>query len=195
MFFIFKMLYTFVPLNLTNQVMKKVFKKSLLFIIMINLMVTYAHSKVHKNESDESKTSINFDRVKKGQKLIIKSKEGTIIYKELLDKSGTYRKEFDLTSLPNGHYYFELDKDVEIQIIPFEVNNMEVTFKKNEALWQLIEEETNAKGNESEIINFKEALIFALLGVLRSENQVNCLKSVTGAIKNHSSGKIFHKSA
>ena len=133
MFFIFKMLYTFVPLNLTNQVMKKVFKKSLLFIIMINLMVTYAHSKVQKNESDESKTSINFDRVKKGQKLIIKSKEGTIIYKELLDKSGTYRKEFDLTSLPNGHYYFELDKDLEIQIIPFNVQNTKVNFKKENA--------------------------------------------------------------
>ncbi|MDA7558943.1 hypothetical protein N8768_07260 [Flavobacteriaceae bacterium] len=113
--------------------MKKVFKKSLLFIIMINLMVTYAHSKVHKNESDERQTSINFDRVKKGQKLIIKSKEGTIIYKELLDKSGTYRKEFDLTSLPNGHYYFELDKDLEIQIIPFNVQNTKVNFKKENA--------------------------------------------------------------
>lgn len=42
-----------------------------------------------------------------------------------------------------------------------------------------------------EIVNNKEALIFALLGVLRTENKVNCLKSVTGAIKNHSSGKIF----
>ena len=52
--------------------MKKVFKKCLLVIIMINLMVTYAYSNVHKNDSNESKTSINFDRVKKGQKLIIK---------------------------------------------------------------------------------------------------------------------------
>lgn len=43
-----------------------------------------------------------------------------------------------------------------------------------------------------EIVNNKEALIFALLGVLRSENQVNCLRSVTGAVKNHSSGKIFN---
>lgn len=41
------------------------------------------------------------------------------------------------------------------------------------------------------IVNNKEALIFALLGVLRAENQVNCLSSVTGAIKDHSSGKIF----
>ena len=110
--------------------MKKVFKNSLLVIIMINLMDSYAYSNVHKNDSNESKTSINFDRVKKGQKLIIKSKEGTIVYKESLNKSGTYRKEFDLTSLPNGHYYFELDKDLEIQITPFIVQNAKVNFKK-----------------------------------------------------------------
>lgn len=42
------------------------------------------------------------------------------------------------------------------------------------------------------IVNYKEALIFALLGVLRLENKVNCLSSVTGASKDHSSGKIFY---
>tara|TARA_B100000925_G_C21966114_1_gene455652 strand:+ start:127 stop:1197 length:1071 start_codon:yes stop_codon:yes gene_type:complete len=44
---------------------------------------------------------------------------------------------------------------------------------------------------KKEIINFKEALIFAYLGILRLNNQINCLKSVTGAEKNHSSGKII----
>lgn len=44
---------------------------------------------------------------------------------------------------------------------------------------------------DKEIIDFKEALIFAILGVLKDEGEVNCLRSVTGAIKDHSSGVVF----
>jgi anhydro-N-acetylmuramic acid kinase len=47
----------------------------------------------------------------------------------------------------------------------------------------------------NDLVNFKEALIFGLLGVLKSENQINCLSSVTGAKKDHISGKIFTKGA
>jgi len=42
-----------------------------------------------------------------------------------------------------------------------------------------------------DIINYKEALIFALLGLQKLQGHVNCLSSVTGAQKNHSSGTIF----
>lgn len=40
------------------------------------------------------------------------------------------------------------------------------------------------------IIEYKEALIFGLLGVLKLRNEINCLASVTGAKHNHSSGII-----
>lgn len=45
---------------------------------------------------------------------------------------------------------------------------------------------------EETIINYKEALVFALLGLLKYEGKNNCLKSVTGASKDHSSGVIYN---
>ncbi len=43
-----------------------------------------------------------------------------------------------------------------------------------------------------EITDFKEALIFALMGILRMENETNCLSSVTGAITDSSGGTLFY---
>ncbi len=43
----------------------------------------------------------------------------------------------------------------------------------------------------SKLIEFKEALIFGLLGALRLRGSVNCLASVTGAKNDHSSGNIY----
>ena len=45
---------------------------------------------------------------------------------------------------------------------------------------------------EEKLINYKEALVFAFLGFLKDENKNNCLKSVTGAERDHSSGIIFN---
>lgn len=44
---------------------------------------------------------------------------------------------------------------------------------------------------DDKTIQFKEALIFALLGVLRLRNEINVLASVTGAQHDHSSGQIY----
>jgi anhydro-N-acetylmuramic acid kinase len=55
----------------------------------------------------------------------------------------------------------------------------------------------HAKGNvevivpENELVMFKEALIFAFLGMLRIKGQVNSLRSVTGAARNHVGGAIY----
>ncbi len=45
--------------------------------------------------------------------------------------------------------------------------------------------------SEKETIAFKEALIFALLGVMRLKGYNNCLASVTGSSRDHSGGCIF----
>lgn len=64
----------------------------------------------------------------------------------------------------------------------------------NHFLIQLIQEKLKGRAHviipEQQIIEFKEALVFALLGVLRVEGEINCLSSVTGASQDSSGGVL-----
>ena len=63
----------------------------------------------------------------------------------------------------------------------------------NDFLIQRMKVHSNAKyilGNKK-LIEFKEALIFGLLGVLKLENQINCFASVTGAKRDSIVGDHF----
>ncbi|WP_339628998.1 anhydro-N-acetylmuramic acid kinase [uncultured Maribacter sp.] len=60
-----------------------------------------------------------------------------------------------------------------------------------ETLQQKLVKTTNITIPEKIIIEFKEALVFALMGVLRVEQQTNVLSSVTGAKKDSSSGVVY----
>lgn len=63
----------------------------------------------------------------------------------------------------------------------------------NKTLINFIEEECKSEIiiPSEEIIDFKEALIFAFLAVLRNENKINCLKSVTGARSDSCCGSVY----
>ena len=73
---------------------------------------------------------------------------------------------------------FKLEKSIEWQI---------AIIKKINQFNSIIEVENNLES----VINYKESLIFALLGYLKINGKVNCLRSVTGASNDHSSGDIY----
>ena len=63
----------------------------------------------------------------------------------------------------------------------------------NTFLMELLGQKTKVKVTipSSEIINFKEALIFGFLGVLKIREENNVLSSVTGAAHDHCAGIVF----
>jgi anhydro-N-acetylmuramic acid kinase len=64
----------------------------------------------------------------------------------------------------------------------------------NEFLMDLISRRTisSLEIPDSILLEYKEALVFALLGVLRYRNEINCFASVTGARCDSSTGVIHH---
>ena len=113
--------------------MRKFKKKSLLLSLLFASMLSFANNEIKTSKEEKSKvTVISFKEVKLGSKLSIKDLNGIVLYKESIIKSGDYSKGFDLTSLPNGDYIFELDTELKITIIPFYVVSNQVAFKKEE---------------------------------------------------------------
>lgn len=60
-----------------------------------------------------------------------------------------------------------------------------------EVLQEKLGEQTRVVVPKKKLIEFKEAIVFALMGALRLEQEINALKSVTGAKRNSSGGVLY----
>ncbi|GAA4966903.1 hypothetical protein [Algibacter aquimarinus] len=107
----------------------KTLKKSLLVVTVFTAMLGNANE-IFTDKVNLKKTALILKDVKAGNQLTIKDSNGIILYKELINFSGTYKKGFDLTALPDGNYFFVVDKDLEIKTIPFTVKLNDVVFDK-----------------------------------------------------------------
>lgn len=112
--------------------MKSVFsipKKAIVAAAITATVSGYANNNNSKSIKDDKITAITLN-VKQGNLLTIKDANGIILYKEIMEQKGVYSKGFDLTALPNGNYVIELEKDVEIKVMPFTVSSTKVSFNK-----------------------------------------------------------------
>ncbi|MEW4922468.1 hypothetical protein [Algibacter sp. 2305UL17-15] len=106
-------------------------KKGILMVTMFATLLSFANdASLFKIKNDAERTSLTLYNVKQGNLLSIKDTNGVILFKNYIQGSGTYTKSFDLTALPNGTYVFEIDKDLEINTIPFTVKSNNVLFDK-----------------------------------------------------------------
>ena len=113
--------------------MKKLSIKSMIFLGLFSFAVGYANPGAEMNEEKETKfTIVSFTDVELGSELSIKDLNGLTLYKESINKKGSYSKKFDLTALPDGDYFFEMNSETEIEVIPFNVVSNQVLFNKEE---------------------------------------------------------------
>jgi hypothetical protein len=115
--------------------MKNVFKhtkKGILIVAMMSSIVGFTDEAKLLITKKSKNTALVLNNVKQGHLISIKDKDGIILYKEAVQVNGLYKKGFDLASLPNGNYFFEIDKDLEINTIPFKVEANKVLFSKKE---------------------------------------------------------------
>ena len=96
----------------------------------------------------------------------------------------------DLMNTFSNHFAFQIAKNIG------DHNEVLLTGggAYNDYLIEKIKNLTNSKISipDPKIIEFKEALIFSFLGLLRVLEINNCYSSVTGAKINHCSGKIYN---
>jgi hypothetical protein len=111
--------------------MKKIIRKGVILMALLSSIVTSANRVSYETPLKEiDKTLITLDNVKIGQKLFIKDINGLVIYEKSIEVTGSFKKEFDLATLPDGLYFIELYKDVEINVIPFTVNSYSAELHK-----------------------------------------------------------------
>jgi len=109
-------------------------KKGILMVALLATVIGFASEAKTLVKIASKKTALILNNVKKGNQISIKDNNGLVLYKELVETTGTYKKGFDLNQLPDGDYFFEVEKDLEIKTIPFMVNSNGIIFnEKKEA--------------------------------------------------------------
>ncbi|WP_298779138.1 hypothetical protein [uncultured Polaribacter sp.] len=110
--------------------MKAIKRKVLVVVFMLGTLINYANNETEFTNVNAKKVRVVFNNVNKGHFLSVKDKNGYILHKEEVTKTGKLTKIFDLSSLIDGSYEIELNKDFEIVIKPFQVTKNKVIFNK-----------------------------------------------------------------
>ena len=102
-------------------------KKQIITIaLLISSLVGFSNTEINK------KVTVEFKNVKKGHSLTIKDENGTELYSETMVENGNLSKILDVTSLDEGNYVIEMDKDYEIVIKKFQVSPNQVILLSDE---------------------------------------------------------------
>ncbi len=138
-------------------------KKCLVVVMMLGTLINYANDKKNTTYVVEGKkVKVEFNAVKKGNKLTIRDSYDVIIFSQEIENSGNYSKIFNLSNLLKGDYTAELEKDFEIVIKNFSVLEGKVSFNGEKRVFKPVIRTEKNKVLISKIDFNKEPLKVAL---------------------------------
>ena len=120
--------------------MKNLIKKSVLMAMLMIALVSNASEKSLslKIISHESKVvELILNNHDGSSEVFIKDKKGFQLYKVLI-KDKEFLKKFDLSELPDGEYYFEINSQTKIVTKPFSVASNTLEFSKETIVFKPI---------------------------------------------------------
>lgn len=98
--------------------------------LMFGTLIGYANGTnalVTKNSA--STFTVTLNDVKKGNRIYVKNAKGHIVLSKTIQQNGDYLKNINLSSLKDGLYHLEVDKDFEILISSIKISNGVVLFE------------------------------------------------------------------
>ncbi len=164
--------------------------------IILNYLVMKLNVEFDKNGDIGKKGNINFMLLDKLNKLDFYSQQNPkSLSREWLEKKILIMPELlklktqNLLATFYEHIGFQIGKILKDKTVYITGGGAYNTFLCNK-----IKKYSNSKIIIADPLNleFKEAMIFGFLGVLKDRNEINCLKDVTGADRDSCSGVIHH---
>lgn len=110
--------------------MKMTIRKIGLVALMLGTLNSYATGTTLV--ANENVVNVELVTVKKGQNLSIKNAKGKVLHTKTVATESSVEKAFDFASLENGYYTLEVNKDFQIEVIPFTIVAGSATFYKKE---------------------------------------------------------------
>ncbi len=110
----------------------KVYLKTalLLFVFMVGVK-NYASelnpSKTTRVESVSKKAFVLYANTEKESVSVkIKDMEGVLIYEEVLKRGYSYKKTYDISELPVGHYYVKVEDSISVKLFLVSGNEIKI---------------------------------------------------------------------
>ncbi|PQJ32531.1 hypothetical protein BST92_11605 [Nonlabens arenilitoris] len=135
----------------------KTMKNLIIIALMLTTLTGYA-AKLTNTVPAKNVTTVKFNNVKKGQLLTIKDATEVTLYSETIQLNGNYKQQFDLTTLENGTYRIELNKDSQVLIQQFNVNNGIVSFSTENVFYKPVAVQKNNQILISQLVSSDEVL-------------------------------------